>query len=79
MINVGDILSAVGMLSTMGHTMITVGLCWVLWGILSTVGDITSTMGDTIFCNLSTVGDIMIHAGGYHEYRGGVQSMGVLK
>ena len=48
----------------------------------STVGDILSTMGDIqyrgdiIFCNLSTVGIIMIHVGGYREYRGGVQCRG---
>ena len=31
------------------------------------VGDILSTMG--VF---STVGDIMMHVGEYHEYRGGI-------
>ena len=31
--------------------------------ILSTMGDIMSTVGDTILCNLSTMGDIMIHVG----------------
>ena len=40
-----------------------------MWGILSTmgilsaVGDIMSTVGDTILCNLSTMGDIMIDVG----------------
>ena len=42
---------------------------------MSTVG-MFSTVGDIVFCNLSTVGDIMIHVGGYHEYRGGVQCRG---
>ena len=41
---------------------------------MSTVGVILSTVG--VF---STVGDIMIHVGGYHEYHGGVQYRGVLK
>ena len=34
-------------------------------------GNILSTVG--VF---STVGDIMMHVGGYHEYRGGVQYRG---
>ena len=33
---------------------------------MSTVGVILSTVG-----MFSTVGDIMMHVGGYHEYRGG--------
>ena len=66
MSTVGDILSTVGVFSTVGDTMINVG------DILSTVGgsvpwgDIMSTVGVI----LSTVGDVQ-HRGGYHEYRGG--------
>ena len=33
---------------------------------------------NTVGVILSTVGDIMMHVGGYHEYRG-VQYCGVLK
>ena len=32
-----------------------------------------STVGDTILCNLSTVGEYHDTCGGYHEYRGGTQ------
>ena len=39
------------------------GRCSVLWG-------------DTIPCILSTMGDIMILVGRYHEYCGGVQYHG---
>ena len=35
--------------------------------------------GDTIFCNLSTVGVAMIHVGRYHEYCGGVQYCGSIQ
>ena len=37
---------------------------------MSTVG-VFSTMGDTILCNLSTVGGYHDTCGGYHGYRGG--------
>ena len=40
--------------------------------IMSTVG-CSVPRGDIIFCNLSTVGDTMIHVRTYHEYRGGTQ------
>ena len=53
----GVILSAVGILSTVG--------------VITMHGDIMSAVGDTILCNLSTMGDIMIHVRGYHEYHGG--------
>ena len=43
------------------------------------VGDIMGTVGDTILCYSSTVGDIMIYVKGYHEYHAGVQYRGVLK
>ena len=35
------------------------------------IGDIMSTVGDIIFCNLSAMGDIMIHVERYHEYHEG--------
>ena len=66
MSTVGDILSTVGVFSTVGDIMINVG------DILSTVGcsvpwgDIMSTVGVI----LSTVGDVQYH-GGYHDARGG--------
>ena len=47
-------------------------------GVLRTVGDIMSTMGDIMRDILSTmgvfstVGDIMMHVGEYHEYCGGI-------
>ena len=40
--------------------------------VVGTVGDIMSTVGDIIFCNLSTVGDIMIHMLGHHDTYGGI-------
>ena len=45
------------------------GVSSVPWGIHDALGDIMSTVGvfstvgDTILCNLSTMGDIMIHVG----------------
>ena len=61
----GDILSTVGVFITMGDIMInvrdilsTMG-CSVPWGIMSTVRVILSTMGD-----------IMMHMGGCHEFCG---------
>ena len=41
---------------------------------MSTVGVILSTVR-----MFSTVGDIMMHVGGYHEYRGGVQYRGGIR
>ena len=38
---------------------------------MSTMGDIMSTVGDNVGV-FSTVGDIMMHVGEYHEYRGGI-------
>ena len=73
MSTVGDILSTVGVFSTMGDIMINVGRyleyregCSVPWR------DIMSTVGVT----LSTVGDIMLHMGRYHEYRGVFSTVG---
>ena len=60
----GDILSTVGVFSTVGDIMINMG------DIMNTVG-VFSMVGDIIFCNLSTMGDIMIHVGGYHGYHEG--------
>ena len=67
-----------GMFSTMGDIMSTVG-------VFSTMGDIMMHMGDI----MSTVEGVQYHGGyhplkfeyhgGYHEYRGGVQYCGVLK
>ena len=86
MINVGDILSTVGVFNTVGDIMSTVG------AILSTVVDtqylrdimmyvegiswvlwgVFSTVG-TIFCNLSNMEGYHDTCGGYHEYLGGTQ------
>ena len=62
---VGDILSPVGVFITMAMRRYhdTSG------GYHDTVG-VFSTMGDIIFCYLSTMGDIMIHVEGYHDYCG---------
>ena len=38
---------------------------------MSTVGGVQYRGGIPSFENLSTVGDIMIHVGGCHEYHGG--------
>ena len=56
----GDILSTVGVFSTVGDIMIKVGDILSTMGVFSTVGDI-----------MSTVGDIMSTVGGYLEYHGG--------
>ena len=57
---------------TMGGIMRTVR-GYLAWGdIMSTVGGV-QYHGDIILNNLSTVENIMIHVGGYHEYRGGTQ------
>ena len=51
------------------------GISLVPWGVqyrrgyLSTVGDTSSTVGDTWI--LSTVGNIVMHVGEYYEYCGG--------
>ena len=63
MSTVGDILSTVGVFSTVGDIMINVGDILSTVGVFSTVGDIMSTMGVI----LSTVGDVQYR----HEYRGG--------
>ena len=74
----GDILSTVGVFSTMGDIMINVGDSLSTVGVFSTVGDIMSTVGVI----LSTVGDIQYRGGyhdacgGYHEYRGGKSQIG---
>ena len=62
----GDILSTMGVFSTVGDIMINVGDILSTVGVFSTVGDIMSTVGVI----LSTVGDVQ-YRGGYHEYRGG--------
>ena len=62
----GDILSTVGVFSTMGDILSTVG-------VFITVGDIMSTMGvilSTVGVILSTMGDVQ-YRGGYHDARGG--------
>ena len=60
MINVGDILSTVGVFSTVGD-MINMG------DIMSTVGGYLEYHGG---CSVQWV-DIMMHMGGYHDARGG--------
>ena len=65
MSTVGDILSTVGVFSTVGDIMINVGDILSTLGVFSTVGDIMSTMGVI----LSTVGDVQ-YRGGYHDARG---------
>ena len=69
---VGDILSTVGVFSTMGDIMINVGDILSTMGVFSTVGDIMSTVGryheyrGVILSTMgvfSTVGDIMTHVG----------------
>ena len=62
------VLSAVGVFSTVGDIMSTVGDILSTVGVFSTVGDIMINVRDI----LSTVGDIMSTAGGYHEYHGGL-------
>ena len=71
----GDILSTVGMFSTVRDLMINVG------DILSTVGTVQYRGGyheSSTGVILSTMGDIQ-YRGGYHEYRGVFSTMGVLK
>ena len=71
MSTVGDILSTVGVFSTVGDIMINVG------NILSTVG-VFSTMGDI----MSTVAGYFEYCGGYsvlrgyHEYHGVSSTVG---
>ena len=55
---IGDILSTVGMFSTVGDIIIH-----VFENFLSTVGDTMMHVGDII----STVGDVLYH-GGYHLF-----------
>ena len=55
------------------------GISRCTWGdIMSTVG-VFSTMGDTIFCNLSTVRDIMMHVGDNMSTVGVFSTVRVLK
>ena len=61
----GDMMSTVGVFSTVGDIMSTVGVFSTMGVILSTVGDILSTMG-----MFST----MRHMWGYHKYRGDIMS-----
>ena len=57
------VLSNVGVISTVGDIMCTMGDILSTLGVFSTVGDILSTMG----CSVPW---------GYHEYHGGVQYSG---
>ena len=68
----GDILSTVGMFSTVGDIMINVG------DILSTVGDVQYCGGyhDKCWGYLEYCEDIMMHVGRYHEHCEGVQYHG---
>ena len=58
--------STVGVFSTVGDIMSTVGRYLEYHGVFSTMGDIMINVGDI----LSTVG-VFSTVGGYHEYRGG--------
>ena len=87
MMHVGDILSTVGNVQYLigyhdkcGDILSTMG-CSVPWGIHECHGGypeycgvILSTVGDTQYR-----GDIMMHVGEYHDYRGDVQYRGILK
>ena len=61
------VLSTVGVFSTVGDIMSTVGDILSTVGVFSTVGDIMINVGDI----LSTVG-VFSTVGGYHEYHGGL-------
>ena len=84
MINVGDILSTVGVFSTMGgYHEYRGGLSWVPWGMFSTVGGYHEYHGGcSVPWGISSFeiwvpwGDIMMHVGGYHEYRGVFSTVG---
>ena len=66
-LNIVGVFSTVGdIMSTVGHILSTVGVFSTVGDIMINVGDILSTMG--VF---STMGDIMSTVGGYLEYRGG--------
>ena len=70
----GDILSTVGVFSTVGDIMINVGDFLSTVGVFSTVGGYHEYHGGLSWVPwgmFSTVGDIMMHVEGYHEYRGG--------
>ena len=62
-------------LSTVGDTQCRRGYHDARGGIMSTMG-VFNTVGDTILCNLSTVGDIMIHVGDIMSTVRGVQYRG---
>ena len=74
MSNVGDIMCTVGgyLVSRGGHLeycggcSVPLGISWYMWGTS------LSTLGDIIFCNLSTVGNIMIHVGDVVSTVGGL-------
>ena len=68
----GDILSTVGIFSTMGDIMSTMGV------ILSTVGGV-QYHGGYHPLKFEYHGGYHDKCGGYHEYRRGVQYHGVLK
>ena len=68
-----------GVFSTVGGIMSTVGISWVPWGMFSTVGDIMiNVKGYLEYCGgyLEYRGRISWCTWGYHEYRGGVQYHG---
>ena len=66
-----DILSTVGVFSTVGDIMINMGDIMINMGDIMSTVEVFSMVGDIIFCNLSTMGDIMIHVGGYYGYHEG--------
>ena len=63
-----------GYLEYLGDTQYYGGIMMNVEDIMSTVG--VQYRGGTILCNLSTVGDIMIHVGEYNGYRGVFSTMG---
>ena len=76
MSTIGDILSTIGGYhDACGNIMSTVGVFSTVENIMSAVG-VFSSVGDTIFCNFSTMGDIMIHVGNVMSTVEGVQHHG---
>ena len=76
MSTMGDILSTIGGYhETCGDIMSTVGVVSTVEDIMSAVG-VFSSVGDIIFCNFSTMEVIMIHVGKVMSTVKGVQHHG---
>ena len=75
-VKVLSILSTVGGVQYRGEIMSAVRDTQYREGYHDTRGDIMSTVGDIIFCNLSTVEDIMIHMGDILSTMGVFNTMG---